>query len=92
MTISRDAEGGIELDHCIIEGTLYIKGGETVVLTNTRVGSIVVRDGYGRETVLIADGLTAKLIRTPEEVRTKFRGCLSRVVNEGANGVICLIL
>ena len=41
---------------------------------------------------LIADGLTAKLIRTPEEVRTKFRGCLSRVVNEGANGVICLIL
>ncbi len=41
---------------------------------------------------LIADGITAKLIRTPEEVRTKFRGCLNRVVNEGANGVICLII
>ena len=41
---------------------------------------------------LIQEGLTAKLVRTPEDVRTKFRGCLSRVVNEGANGVICLIL
>ena len=28
----------------------------------------------------------------PEDVRNKFRGCLSRVVNEGANGLICLIL
>jgi stage IV sporulation protein A len=41
---------------------------------------------------LIQEGLTSKLIRTPEDVRTKFRGCLSRVVNEGANGLICLIL
>lgn len=41
---------------------------------------------------LIQEGLTTKLVRTPEEVREKFRGCLTRVVNEGANGVICLIL
>jgi len=41
---------------------------------------------------LIQEGLTSKLVRTPEDVRTKFRGCLSRVVNEGANGLICLIL
>ena len=41
---------------------------------------------------LIQEGLTTKLIRTPDDVRAKFRGCLSRVVNEGANGVICLII
>ncbi len=41
---------------------------------------------------LIQDGLTAKLLRTPEEVRTKFRGTLCRIVNEGAQGLICLIL
>ncbi len=41
---------------------------------------------------LIQDGLTSKLIRTPEEVRARFRGTLSRVVNEGASGLICLIL
>jgi len=41
---------------------------------------------------LIQEGLTAKLIRTPEDVRTKFRGSLSRIVNEGATGLICLIL
>ena len=41
---------------------------------------------------LIQEGLTTKLIRTPEDVRAKFRGALSRVVNEGASGLICLIL
>ena len=41
---------------------------------------------------LIQEGLNTKLVRTPDDVRNKFRGCLTRVVNEGANGVICLIL
>ena len=41
---------------------------------------------------LIQEGLTSKLIRLPEEVRDKFRGSLCRIVNEGATGLICLIL
>ncbi len=41
---------------------------------------------------LIQEGLTAKLVRMPEDVRGKFRGSLSRIVNEGATGLICLIL
>lgn len=41
---------------------------------------------------LIQDGLTSKLVQLPEEVRSKFRGTLCRIVNEGANGLICLIL
>lgn len=41
---------------------------------------------------LIQEGLTSKLIQTPEEVRAKFRGSLTRIVNEGATGLICLIL
>lgn len=41
---------------------------------------------------MIQEGLTGKLLRTPEDVRAKFRGTLTRVVNEGANGLICLIL
>ena len=41
---------------------------------------------------LIQEGLNTKLIRTPEEVRSKFRGSLTRIVNEGASGLICLIL
>ena len=41
---------------------------------------------------LIQEGLTTKLIRLPEEVRDKFRGSLCRIVNEGATGLICLIL
>jgi len=41
---------------------------------------------------LIQEGLTAKVVRLPEDVKEKFRGSLSRIVNEGATGLICLIL
>ena len=41
---------------------------------------------------LLQEGLTAKLMRMPPEVQGKFRGTLTRIVNEGATGLICLIL
>jgi stage IV sporulation protein A len=41
---------------------------------------------------MIREGLTAKLVGLPEDVRGKFRGSLTRIVNEGATGLICLIL
>ena len=41
---------------------------------------------------LIQEGLNAKLVQTPTDVQGKFRGILTRVVNDGANGLICLIL
>ena len=43
-------------------------------------------------TIVIQEGITAKLLGTPGDVREKFRGSLTRIVNEGANGLICLIL
>lgn len=41
---------------------------------------------------LIQEGLNAKLVGMPQEVRGKFQGTLTRIVNEGASGLICLIL
>lgn len=41
---------------------------------------------------LIREGLNAKLLHTPEDVQHKFRGSLSKIVNEGAQGLICIIL
>ena len=41
---------------------------------------------------LIQEGLSSKLLGMPEDVRGKFRGTLTRIVNEGATGLICLIL
>ena len=41
---------------------------------------------------LIQEGLTTKLVRIPEEVRDRFRGTLTRIVNEGATGLLCFIL
>ena len=41
---------------------------------------------------LIQEGLNAKLVQTPTDVQGKFRGILTRIVNDGANGLICLIL
>ena len=48
---------------------------------------------FGRSVyVLVQEGLTAKVVRLPEDVREKFRGTLCRIVNQGASGLICLIL
>ena len=41
---------------------------------------------------LIREGLAGKLTGMNDEVRGKFRGTLTRIVNEGATGLICLIL
>ena len=41
---------------------------------------------------LIQEGLNTKVVRMPDDVRGKFRGTLTRIVNEGATGLICLIL
>ena len=41
---------------------------------------------------LIREGLNAKLLRTPEDVQIKFRSSLSRIINEDASGLICIIL
>ena len=41
---------------------------------------------------LIQEGLTTKLIRTPAEVRAKFQNTLAKIINEGATGLVCLIL
>ena len=41
---------------------------------------------------MIQDGLNAKILQLPEDVRGKFRGTLTKIVNEGATGLVCLIL
>ena len=41
---------------------------------------------------LLQEGLNSKLSTTPEDVQAKFRGTLTRIVNEGATGLICIIL
>ncbi|MBQ3391044.1 MAG: stage IV sporulation protein A [Clostridia bacterium] len=41
---------------------------------------------------LVNEGLVAKLNRTPEEAREKLQETLSRIVNEGSGGLICIIL
>ena len=41
---------------------------------------------------LISDGLHSKLEHISEDSRTKLSDTLSRVINEGSNGLICIIL
>jgi stage IV sporulation protein A len=41
---------------------------------------------------LIQEGMNAKLLQLPEEVREKFRQTLQQIVNDGAQGLVCLIL
>ena len=74
--------GGEEQSKELIE---YVGGQEPEKLWQSNIFGKSVYD-------LIQEGLNAKLLRLPEDVRTKFRGTLGRIVNEGATGLVCLIL
>lgn len=41
---------------------------------------------------LVQEGLNNKLYRMPLDARNKFRETIERVINEGCNGLICIIL
>lgn len=41
---------------------------------------------------LVSEGLNNKLYRMPIDARNKFRETIERVINEGCNGLICIIL
>ena len=41
---------------------------------------------------LVNEGLNAKLSRMPEDARMKLRDTISRIINEGSGGLICIIL
>ncbi len=41
---------------------------------------------------LVSDGMNAKLINIPDDAREKLGETLEKVVNEGANGLICILL
>ncbi len=41
---------------------------------------------------LVNEGLTTKLKRMPEDARYKIKDALAKIINEGANGLICLLL
>ena len=41
---------------------------------------------------LVSEGLNSKLSRMPDEARTKLRQTISRIINEGSGGLICIIL
>ena len=48
---------------------------------------------FGRSVYdMVREGLSGKLLVTAPEVREKFRQSLSKIINEGAQGLICIIL
>ncbi|MBE6673323.1 MAG: stage IV sporulation protein A [Ruminococcaceae bacterium] len=41
---------------------------------------------------LVSEGLSGKLQNMPEDARTKLSQTLSRIINEGTNGLVCILL
>lgn len=41
---------------------------------------------------LVREGLSGKLARMPEDVRTKIQEALKKIINEGSGGMICILL
>ncbi len=50
-------------------------------------------DIFGRSLYdLVNDGLRSKLYNMPDEARCKYKETLERIINEGSDGLICIIL
>ncbi len=50
-------------------------------------------DIFGRSLYdLVNDGLRSKLYNMPDEARNKYKETLERIINEGSDGLICIIL
>lgn len=41
---------------------------------------------------LVSDGMSTKLMRMPDDARSKLQETLERIINEGSGGLICIIL
>ncbi len=63
----------------------YLGSGDPESIWQTNIFGRTVLD-------MVQEGLNAKVLRIPNDVRSKLRGSLTRIVNDGANGLICLIL
>jgi stage IV sporulation protein A len=51
------------------------------------------RDFLGRSLQdLVKEGIQAKLNRMPDNAREKLQETLSKIINEGSGGLICIIL
>ena len=41
---------------------------------------------------LLKEGLATKLMGMPEEAREKFQQTLTRIINNGSGGLVCILL
>ena len=41
---------------------------------------------------MVREGLNAKVVAMPEDAKRKMRRTVTRIVNEGRGGVICILL
>ena len=50
-------------------------------------------DVFGRSLYdLVNDGLRSKLTNMPDQARDKYKETLERIINEGSDGLICIIV
>ena len=48
---------------------------------------------FGRSlSELVREGLSGKLMRMPDDIRMKVQKTLSKIINEGNGGFICILL
>ena len=64
---------------------IYKYENDTASLLNTNV--------FGRNVLdLMTDGLNGKINDMPDEAKTKMRRTITKIVNEGKGGVLCILL
>ncbi len=89
-------KAGIKTDLCPVVGTETQSEEVVKYLTDEMSddpSKVWESNLFGRSLYdLVNDGLTAKISHMPDESREKLGETLERIINEGANGLICILL
>ncbi len=89
-------KAGIKAEICPVVGTEE-QGDEVIKYLTAEIEedpkSILNSNMFGKSLYdMISDGLNAKLSNIPDESREKLAKTLERIVNEGANGLVCILI
>ena len=89
-------KAGIKAEICPVVGTEE-QGDEVIKYLTAEIEedpkSILNSNMFGKSLYdMISDGLNSKLSNIPDESREKLAKTLERIVNEGANGLVCILI
>ena len=85
--------GAVPLAGLALGGTLFtLVSSQLTFLSYGTTARTARLHGAGRRADAVSEGVQAKLLHMPQEARSRLQQTLERIINEGCDGLICILL